>query len=172
LRNPQKKKIHRFRKAISRFSVLKTRKVTKRVKGLFALKAKQVGKKMAVVRFPTLKTRNISKKAVGSFVFKATKVNKKGVGTFNVKSFKKPNKPQFNKRYKRGSRNFAPRTQVSYKRPQHSVIMCNQFFTYFFLHFFKMQAVVLAKSLYKAVTANALFKHEHKVLLYRNRFLK
>lgn len=57
-------------------------------------------------------------------------------------------------------------------RPQHSVIMYNQFFTYFFLHFFKMQAIVLAKSLYKAVTANALFKHEHQVLLYRTRFLK
>lgn len=57
-------------------------------------------------------------------------------------------------------------------RPQHSVTMWNQFFTYFFLHFFKLQAVVLAKSLYKAVTANALFKHEHQVLLYRTRFLK
>lgn len=57
-------------------------------------------------------------------------------------------------------------------RPQHSVVMYNQFFTYFFLHFFKMQAIVLAKSLYKAVTANALFKHEHQVLLYRTRFLK
>lgn len=57
-------------------------------------------------------------------------------------------------------------------RPQSSVTMYNQFFTYFFLHFFKMQAIILAKSLYKAVTANALFKHEHQVLLYRTRFLK
>jgi hypothetical protein len=57
-------------------------------------------------------------------------------------------------------------------RPQQSVMMYNQFFTYFFLHFFKMQAIVLAKSLYKAVTANVLFKHEHQVLLYRTRFLK
>jgi len=58
------------------------------------------------------------------------------------------------------------------KRPQHSVTMCNNFFSYFFLHFFKLQSVILAKSLYKAVTANALFKHEHQVLLYRTRFLK
>lgn len=63
-------------------------------------------------------------------------------------------------------------TVHSTARPQHSVTMCNNFFTYFFLHFFKQQAVVLAKSLYKAVTANALFKHEHQVLLYRTRFLK
>jgi hypothetical protein len=57
-------------------------------------------------------------------------------------------------------------------RPQHSVVMYTHFFAYFFLHFFKLQAVVLAKSLYKAVTANPLFKHEHQVILYRTRFLK
>lgn len=60
----------------------------------------------------------------------------------------------------------------STRRPQHSINMCNNFFTYFFLHFFKLQAIVLAKSLYKAVTANALFKYEHQVILYRTRFLK
>lgn len=57
-------------------------------------------------------------------------------------------------------------------RPQHSVTMCNHIFTYFFLHFFQQQAVVLSKSLYKAVTANALFKYEHQALIYRTRFLK
>lgn len=57
-------------------------------------------------------------------------------------------------------------------RPQHSVVMYNNFFTYFFLHFFKMPSLVLAKSLYKAVISNGLFKHEHRVLLHRTRFLK
>lgn len=58
------------------------------------------------------------------------------------------------------------------KRPQHSINLCTHLVTYFFLHFFRMQVNVLAKSLYKAVTSNALFKHEHQVLLYRTRFLK
>lgn len=72
----------------------------------------------------------------------------------------------------RFSRRQAVKTTFVTTRPQHSVNMCNHFFTYFLLHFFKLQAIILAKSLYKAVTANALFKHEHQVLLYRTRFLK
>jgi aromatic ring-opening dioxygenase LigB subunit len=88
-----------------------------------------------------------------------------------VRPSKPTNKPLKKKlfQYRKGTINL-----VSYntRRPQHSVTMCNNFFTYFFLHFFKQQAVVLAKSLYKTVTSNALFKHEHQVLLYRTRFLK
>ena len=71
-----------------------------------------------------------------------------------------------------GKRSKVPAIRFSTTRPQQSVVIFNHFFSYFFLHFFKVQAVVLAKSLYKAAAANALFKHEHKSLLYRTRFLK
>lgn len=74
-------------------------------------------------------------------------------------------------RNRRGFKKVATKKNIVL-RPQYSVILYNQFFTYFFLHFFKMQAIILAKSLYKTVTTNALFKHEHQVLLYRTRFLK
>lgn len=62
--------------------------------------------------------------------------------------------------------------QKRFVKPQHSVAMYNNFFTYFFLHFFKLPAIILAKSLYKVVVSNELFKYEHQVLLYRTQFLR
>ena len=77
-------------------------------------------------------------------------------------------------------RRYGPRLLGKYYRRQQNAVVrtsvintsFNHFFTYFFLHFFKSQSVILAKSLYKVVTANPHFKVEHQTLLYRTRYLR
>lgn len=97
--------------------------------------------------------------------------------TWTVKKLKPKRKIMLFKSYlksKRLKHKRVPLRLITYTttRPQQSILMCNNFFTYFFLHFFKQQSIILAKSIYKVMTANALFKYEHQVVLYRTRFLK
>lgn len=92
---------------------------------------------------------------------------KKQIFTTKIKVLKFAKKKRF--QHKRG------RVAISnFKtlRPQQSILMCNNFLTYFFLYFFKQQSLILTKSLYKIMTTNEIFKHEHQIILYRTRFLK
>ncbi len=58
------------------------------------------------------------------------------------------------------------------KFPQSTLAVYNHFFTYFFLHFFKLQTQVLSQSIYKAVMVNALFQEEHLQILKRTKFIR